>query len=71
MLRVPLWVGIWSENFSLAIFPRRRNKLNSSSIGNESGIVLLKTAAGSVLQLAGSASHFFAEVRQDCSSSLR
>ena len=53
MLRVPLWVGIWSENFSLAIFSTGRNKLNSSSIGNELGIVLLKTATGSVLQLAG------------------
>ena len=70
MLRVPLWVGIWSENFSLAIFSTGRNKLNSSSIGNELGIVLFKTATGSVLQLAGSVPHFFAEVRQDCSSSL-
>ena len=63
MLRVPLWVGIWSENFSLAIFSTGRNKLSGSSIGNELGIVLLKTAAGSVLQLAGSAPRFFAEVR--------
>ena len=70
MLRVPLWVGIWSENFLWQFFPRGRNKLNGSSIGNELAIVLLKTAAGSVLQLAGSAPHFFAEVRQDCSSSL-
>jgi len=56
--------------FSLAIFSPGRNKLSGSSIGNELGVVLLKTAAGSVLQLAGSAPHFFAEVRQDCSSSL-
>ena len=40
---------IFSGNF----FRGERNKLNSSSIGNELGIVLLKTAAGSVLQLAG------------------
>jgi hypothetical protein len=44
--------------FSLAIFSAGRNKLNSSSSGNELGIVLLKTAAGLALQLAGSAPHF-------------
>ncbi len=62
MLRVTLWVGIWSENFLWQFFPRGRNKPSGSSIGNELGVVLLKTAAGSMLQLAGSATHFFAEV---------
>ena len=58
MLRAPLCVGIWSENFLWQFFPRGGNKLNSSSIGNELGIVLLKTATGSVLQFAGSAPIF-------------
>jgi hypothetical protein len=51
MLRVTLCVGIWSENFLWQFFPRGRKKLSGSSIGNESGIVLLKTAAGSVTRL--------------------
>ncbi len=35
MLRMPLWVGIWSEKFSLAIFSAGHKKLSGSSIGND------------------------------------